>query len=132
MNLKYILVIIVSITILYLLKIKYNELFEIIKYEINNSKIHGKGLFAKKNLKKNELIDIAIILYNNDNYSITPFGRSINHCSHNYNTKLKKFSNNYYILANRNIKAGDELTINYDSKDIPDFIEGSKSYYKKC
>ena len=35
----------------------------------------------------------------------------------------------YYAVAIQTINAGEEITVNYDGEDIPNFIEGSKPEY---
>ena len=103
-----------------------------VKYKIGKSRIQGEGIFAKDLIKKNELIDIAIIENNNRLGEITPFGKKINHCSKKYNTILEKVGNSYYVIAIKNIKPGKEITISYDHETIPYYIERSKKFYKVC
>lgn len=105
---------------------------KMIKYKIKKSNIQGEGIIATNKINKKELIDIAIIESNDGIGHITPFGSKINHCSKNYNTILKKLGNNYYVMAKKNIKIGEELTISYDHKSIPPYIERSKIFYKVC
>jgi len=104
------------------------------KYIIKKSKINGVGIFANKNIKKNELIDLAFILYINENNlkdgDITLFGSKINHCSINDNSYLKNINNKYYIYAKRNINKGEEITSNYNN--TPEIIEKPDKSYKKC
>ena len=104
------------------------------KYIIKKSKINGVGIFANKNIKKNELIDLAFTFYINDNNlkdaDLTLFGSKINHCSINDNSYLKNINNKYYIYAKRNISKGEEITSNYNN--TPEIIEKPDKSYKKC
>lgn len=111
---------------------KYKEHFNYTTYEYRPSFIEGMGVFSKKNIKQNELIDIALIENSDDTHTITQFGSKINHCSVNFNTKLKKINNTHYVITIREIKQGDEITISYDHETIPNYIEGSKTSYKVC
>ena len=104
------------------------------KYVIKKSKINGIGIFANKNIKKNELIDIAFTIFINENNLkdsiISYFGSKINHCTINDNSYLKKSGNDYYLYAKKNIKKGEEITSNY--YNTPDIIEKPNKSYKKC
>ena len=95
-------------------------------YVVKKSPIHGVGIFAKKDLKTNEIVDCAI----NSKNIITPhFGRLINHSSSNDNTELIKLSNGYYVKTTKYISKGTEILANYDGPTIPPFILGSKPHY---
>ena len=104
-----------------------------IKYYISNSKIHGRGIFANKNMKKDELIfvfkgiklkkvpgpwqvgpnwlqvDIKTWVKPKEN---SP-GRYLNH-SCNPNAGIK---GNQLIVAIKNIKKGQEITIDYSMSE---------------
>lgn len=88
---------------------------------VAKTKNHGKGLFAKKNIKKGKIvftlkgpllkkptiytIPIAPNSYLND----LEFGKYLNHsCNPNCGIKNKK-----EVVAMRNIKKGEEITIDY-------------------
>ena len=104
------------------------------KYFIGKSPIHGNGVICAYNIKKDELIDVAIIHNPDINETIitSNFGKFINH-KKDENTYLKKVNKNnieiYYIYSNKNIYIGEEITSNYDGPNIPPFIETSKAEY---
>ena len=101
------------------------------KYIIKKSTINGLGVFADKNIKKDEYIDFAFILYNNNKSGkVSYFGSKINHCSKNDNSYLKKSGNYYYLYAKKNIRKGDEITSNYNN--TPKIIQKPNKNYKKC
>ena len=88
---------------------------------VKNSAIHGKGLFALKNIKKDQIIGhfkankttktSAYVLWMNDNLSVEVEG-SLKYINHS------KYPNACYyddltVVALKNIKKGDEITHNY-------------------
>jgi SET domain-containing protein len=111
------------------------------KFVIKDSKIHGKGVFAKKNLKKNEIIGLGIrFVLGFIPYITDDFGSLINHCEQS-NTKLIWFYANdeelkgmknpetgWYIMASKPVKNGEELLLNYSN--TPFYIQGPLSHYK--
>jgi len=97
------------------------------KFVILPSTIHGVGVFANKNIDKNEIIHCAIHI----NKITDDFGVYINHSSLNDNAELIKLSDgDYYVIANKFIPKNTEILVNYDGKTIPPFIAGSKPNYK--
>lgn len=114
---------------------------------ISSSKIHGKGLFAGKNYKKNEIIfenlfpykDGSLMLFNpitKDKFSgyILNEGKYINHCSRNRNINI--ISTDYRIfkvVAARDIKKNEELFGDYNliNKHFP-FIAPARPNYIEC
>jgi len=97
------------------------------KFVILPSTIHGVGVFANKNIDKNEIIHCAIHI----NKITDDFGVYINHSSLNDNAELIKLSDgDYYVIANKFIPKNSEILVNYDGKTIPPFIAGSKPNYK--
>ena len=99
-----------------------------VKYIIGKSQIQGNGVIATKNINQWEAIDIGIdywLIF--IPYVTQHFGSLINH-SRNANTYLSYINGKYYVVANKHIRRGDEITINYDH--CPWFIEGSKPWYK--
>ena len=112
-------------------------------YIIKKSNIHGNGVFANKNIKNKELIEIAILIKPNTQpankllkpqptfyYQITPyFGSLINHSKTKDNIELFFIDNKYYARANKNILKGTEICANYDGHTIPPFIQGSLPHY---
>lgn len=114
--------------IIWLIFASYLSFFSLLSHEpfISKSNIHGKGLFADKEYKKNEVILENIFPHKKkseilflpipdkfDKYIINE-GKYINH-SLNYNTII--VSDDYKIfklVANKNIKKNEELTCNYN------------------
>ncbi len=96
-------------------------------YVVKKSPIHGVGIFAKKDLKPNEILDCVI----NSKNIITPhFGRLINHSSSNDNTDLIHLPDDgYYLKTTKYVSKGSEILSNYDGPSIPSFILGSKPHY---
>lgn len=100
------------------------------KYVIQKSHIHGKGIFSTENINKNEIIGECITFYMFTIPNITSYlGKWINH-SDNSNCYLKYYNNFYYLIAKNKINKNTELTLNYDDKDIPWYIQGSMPWYK--
>ena len=91
-------------------------------YKIKKSKIHGNGVIANKNIKKNTNIGVVITYTYFIPFRTNDLGYYLNHSFKN-NCKLYLIDNKYSIVATKNIKKNDELTINYD--DTPWFIAGS-------
>jgi hypothetical protein len=114
---------------------------------IKSSTIHGDGLFANKNFKKNDIIINNIFPYKESNkklYNIISSdkfnnyiikeGKYINHCSNNYNTII--YTDDYIIyqlIAIKDINENEEILCNYNitNKNYP-FIAKSKNYFKSC
>ena len=101
-------------------------------FTIGPSKIQGLGLFTKRSRKKGERLFVAIT----PDETVTPIGGKINHCpgkdrdgfiplrSVLPNTYLSttpdKTTGEWWIIADKDIKAGEELTMDYTY--TPDFI----------
>lgn len=84
------------------------------KFQLSNSKIQGKGIFATADLFENEIIGAARI-----NGYRTPLGRYTNH-SKNPNARMEKDSNgDIFLVMSKAISGcrggnlGDEITIDY-------------------
>jgi SET domain-containing protein len=93
-------------------------------YYIDKSNIHGKGIFSKKIINKNMIINKGIIF----NYIFIPFitpyfGSLINH-STNSNCILKYDYENrvYNVCSIKKIKKNTEITLNYNN--LPWFCSG--------
>jgi|688.fasta_scaffold55588_2 hypothetical protein len=84
------------------------------KIEVKKSKIAGKGLFAKEDIKKNTTYLYAII--EGGSYF---GGEPLRYLNHSYNPNIKntRIGNKIYGKTIKNIKKGDELTSNYDDND---------------
>lgn len=96
--------------------------------QVKNSKIHGLGIFSKDKINKNNKIGIGI----NYKFYLIPiitknFGSLINH-SYVPNCRLEYINYSYYVVANKNIKKGEELTLNYNN--TPWFISNAEKHYK--
>jgi SET domain-containing protein len=101
-------------------------------FTIEKSKVDGLGLFTKRRRLKDEKLFIAIT----SNKAVTKIGSKINHCPGRFknpadarysmlpNTYLsstpEKDTGVWWIIAARDIRAGEELTIDYTN--TPDFI----------
>jgi len=77
---------------------------------IDNSNIHGVGIFTKKKYKANDFI--LNIINNGEIRNISEFGRKVNH-SWNPNCYLKKDFNNYNLYALYDISPYEEITADY-------------------
>lgn len=112
------------------------------KIHINKSKLHGKGLFALKRIKKGEKIftirgkKVKFLIHNEKeakkaemdwigmgkNQWIDPtnyHGSYLNHsCNPNTGIKSKKI-----IVARRNIEKGEEITFDYSTNEADVFWE---------
>ena len=107
------------------------------KIKVKKSKIHNKGVFAKKNIRKNEVIEICnLIILNqkdteiinktslydyyfswNDKGSGIALGNgSLYNHSYEPNAKYEKnfITNTLRIVALKSITAGSEITVNYN------------------
>ena len=78
-------------------------------YEKRKSDIHGYGVFAKKNIKKGDVIGLGTI----DVYYKTTLGRYTNH-SDNNNAKFYYLQNeDILMVAEKDIEINTEILINY-------------------
>jgi len=106
-------------------------LFNSKDFAIGKSKIQGLGLFSKRKRVKNERLFVAI----GSNKTVTKIGSKINHCPGKFknpaeaayailpNTFLATVDQNtgeWWVVAARDINAGEELTIDYNN--TPEFI----------
>jgi SET domain-containing protein len=82
---------------------------------VEKSQIQGMGIYSKKNLGANEYLMAAII-----DKSVTPPAGMVNH-SWTPNCKIvNKGGDNWDMYAIQNIRAGTELTMNYN--ETPSYI----------
>lgn len=102
-------------------------------FTIDESLIYGLGVFTRRMRVKGELLFVAI----NSDKTVTHLGAKINHCpgkdnegiipvrSILPNTYLSKTSDKsageWWVIAGRNIAAGEELTIDYTH--TPEFMQ---------
>ena len=91
-----------------------NESFaESKKYYLDQSKIHGTGVFASKDLKEGEVIGLLHTINTlGSDYDFEELGRMYNH-SNEPNCYNYLYHNKRYLVASRNINKGDELTADY-------------------
>jgi len=90
-------------------------------YNISKSNIAGIGVIANKDFKKGDFIESAF-----DDESLIPnadtrtnFGKSLNH-QKNCNANQKSENNKLNVYACKNIKKGEEITINYNN--APEYV----------
>ena len=91
---------------------KNAEKEEVDNFEIKNSKIHGKGVFATKKMKAGDFINVSLYKGKDDFHGTTNFGGHLNHCSQpNARTR---FEGEYYrTYCSNDINPGDEITVDY-------------------
>lgn len=78
-------------------------------YYKSNSKIHGEGVFANKDIKSKSIIGLATI----DNFIKTTLGRFVNHSS-DKNARFYILKNKDLVLvAETNISKDDEILVDY-------------------
>ena len=81
-------------------------------YIKSKSNIHGNGVFAKKNIFKDNIVGIAMGFNNGKKYR-SYLGRYTNH-SNFKNIIFKEIDNSDIIaICIKNIKSGDELLVDY-------------------
>ena len=80
-------------------------------YIKKKSKIHGYGVFAKKNISKGDIIGV-VIGFNNGNKYRSHIGRFTNH-SVLKNTIFKLISEDVVAECVVNIKKGEEILVDY-------------------
>ena len=98
-------------------------------FTIAPSEIQGIGLFTKRVRAKGERLFVAIT----PDETVTPIGSKINHCPGKnvdaarsvlpntiLSTKPDKTTGEWWIIALRDIDAGEELTVDYNG--TPEFI----------
>lgn len=83
-------------------------------YEISPSKIHGNGIISKKHFKPGDYINICVskIKRTYPHFEITKFGSYLNHSCFP-NAEIRRERNYYTTYARKEIKPGDEITVNY-------------------
>ncbi len=108
---------------------------------VKNSSVHGKGIFTSVDIPKNKIImpiigevisgkecerreeeeDNVYIFWNGDTYIDTAMTDKIKYINHNCNFNcdvIERDENSLSLIAYRNIKAGEELTIDYGYEEI--------------
>ena len=91
-------------------------------YKIGDSKIHGKGLIAIRNLSEGDLIGLSHV----NNEATPEVGMFHNH-SDTPNSINVEVGNERYLIVNDSVKKGEELTVNYrlqpELEQPEDFLE---------
>jgi len=99
------------------------------KYKIKKSNIHGKGVFPKNTIQKNETVGVGIYFnFLGIPQITTGFGSMINH-SYKPSSRLVYSSKKkvYNVVANKTLSNQDEITVNYNK--TPWFIDRPKPWY---
>ena len=95
---------------------------------IKKSSIDGLGVFATEDIKSQYKFGVSHVKSSTaeDGYWRTPLGGFINHSTNpNCNKLENRFTKNFYLIANKDIKKGEELTVYYT------FYSMDKSYSEK-
>ena len=79
------------------------------KYYKGNSNIHNKGIFALKNIVKDDIIGLGSI----DNINKTFLGRYTNHSDNSNAMFYYLFNDDVIMVALENIDKDEEILINY-------------------
>jgi hypothetical protein len=98
-------------------RISLTKLASVVGWYLNTSDIEGQGLFANRDYKEGDVIELAMYPggkdeYNNDIYNLTTAARYTNH-QFNSNSKIVKEGDNYNLVASKPILEDDEITANY-------------------
>lgn len=88
---------------------------------IKNSKIHGLGLFAKKDIKAETVLGISHLVLPGlgfqDDMFRSPIGGYYNHTDEEANARTMKtdieIGQLVFLIANRDIKKGEEILVTY-------------------
>lgn len=98
---------------------------------IDNSKIHGRGLFTNIDIPINTRLFLVgdLMRYYQDLTWITDLGRLVNH-QKNGNCILLREGNFFILYSCRNIKANEELTSDYTTlpKPFKNTVDGYKEF----
>lgn len=99
-------------------------------YEVKESHTHGKGVFAKQDIKQNDIIGTPLQVKHGVMINITDdLGKWINH-SWSANSKLVKVKDQlaWNLVATAKIKKNDEIKMDY--RETPWFIAKPSIWYK--
>jgi SET domain-containing protein len=86
------------------------------------SRIHGRGLCAARPLKKGQSIGLLATIFDETTFENTDMGRYVNHSeTPNVDLVPLKYTKrtDVYGYTNKNIRAGEELLVDYQSKWAP-------------
>lgn len=92
--------------------------------KIGKSMIHGYGLLANENIKKNTILLTCFL-----NKRVIFLGNFVNHSKKYKNTSTIENGDRYYLIADRDINKNEELFADYDL--TPDFIKNSNPLWNK-
>jgi SET domain-containing protein len=89
--------------------------------DIKKSKIHGRGLFATKDIKAETVLGISHLYLPGqgfqDDLFRSPIGGYYNHTDENPNARTMKtdieIGQLVFLIANRDIKKGEEILVTY-------------------
>jgi len=92
-------------------------------FKFDVSRIHGMGTFTTRPVKQGERIGLALLKLRNtgdvhNDFHQTDLGNYLNH-SPRPNLELDKDGWRYFVSAKKNVRSGEELTVNYRHKDSP-------------
>ena len=82
------------------------------KVYINESNIHGRGIFTNDDIKTGEVIGVSHVTHDRVWYQVFPLGIFYNH-SIKPNCVVKKEGNVNLVVASKDIKQHEELTVDY-------------------
>jgi len=91
---------------------KNNDNTEVKNFEIKDSNIHGKGVFATKKMNSGDLINVALFKGKDSGFNTTTFGAHINHSS-KPNARTRFEGDYYRTYSTKEINPGDEITVDY-------------------
>lgn len=103
------------------------------KWKVGKSKIHGNGVFAAKDVEKNEDLGLAIPMVKDTSqhrmFQRNTFGLLIND-SDSPNVKVVKKDDGWHFVSVRPIKEDEEIVVQYqdylDKVDLESFIAGKR------
>jgi SET domain-containing protein len=79
---------------------------------VAKSNIHGRGVFSVNDLNQNDIIGVSHVSYERVWYQVHPIGIFYNH-SNKPNCVVKTEDNVNLLVAIRDIKKDEELTVDY-------------------
>ena len=100
------------------------------KYNVKDSNIEGKGVFASKNIESGELVGTMISNSGEDprlEGEWEDLARKINHQKDN-NSLMRRDGDDYNLYTKENISKGEELTMDY--KDTPWWVDKNIKGFK--
>ena len=100
------------------------------KFDVKDSSIHGKGNFAKENIKKGELIGLMVGDIGDDpaiTGSWTTLSKNTNHNTDS-NAVMKQDGENSNLYAEKDITKGTEIMMDY--KNTPKWVDKNTVGFK--